>query len=71
MIALRERAGRNCRSVQSEVRHILAAAAAEPVGGQPVKELRLVTTNTSEHTSEHKAADSTWRREEIYDDDGR
>lgn len=67
MVALRERAHRNRRSVQAEVRHILAAAAAEPVGERPITKLRLVTTNTSEY----KVADRTWRRDDIYDDDGR
>lgn len=61
--ALREHADRHGRSMQQELRAILAAAAAEPVDVEPVPPVHLVTVSTE--------GSSTWRREEIYGDQGR
>lgn len=61
--AIKERARRNGRSMQRELREILDAAAAEPPAEAARQPLRLVTARTS--------GTSTWRREEIYGDDGR
>lgn len=61
--ALRERADRHGRSMQQEIREILDAAAAEPVPSQAPSPVQLVTANTSVRT--------TWRREDIYGDEGR
>ncbi len=63
VIALRERARRHGHSMQEEIREILAAAASERPSGQAAPPLNLVTANTSSTTS--------WRREDIYGDDGR
>ncbi|MGH3320833.1 MAG: FitA-like ribbon-helix-helix domain-containing protein [Streptosporangiaceae bacterium] len=60
---LRERAKRHGRSMQQEALQILEAAAAEPLPGEPQPPIRLTTTRTS--------SSSTWRREEIYGDQGR
>jgi plasmid stability protein len=62
-IALRERARRHGHSMQEEIRLILAAAASERPSGQVAPPLELVMANTSSTTS--------WRREDIYGDDGR
>lgn len=61
--ALRERARRRGHSMQQEVREILEAAAAEQVPSEPLPAIELVTT--------HSGMRSTWRREDIYDDEGR
>jgi plasmid stability protein len=61
--ALKERARRNGRSMQRELREILDAAAAEPPAEAAQQPLQLVTVRTS--------GTATWRREEIYGDDGR
>lgn len=63
MAALRERATRHGRSVQQEVRQILAAAAVEPAAGTTSEPLRLTTVRTS--------VTSRWAREEIYGAAGR
>lgn len=49
--------------MQEEIREILAAAASERPAALDVRPLNLVTANTS--------STSSWRREEIYGDDGR
>jgi hypothetical protein len=61
--ALRERAQRHGRSLQRELLAILEAVAAEPSPGQPLPPLRLRTVRSH--------GTSTWRREEIYGDQGR
>jgi plasmid stability protein len=61
--ALRERAEAHGRSMQQEVLAILDAATAEPIPRQPPSPIQLVTTRTSTHT--------TWRREDVYGDEGR
>ena len=62
VVALRERARRNGRSLQQEVRSILAAAEAdESSGGLPPIQLKTV----------RMAASSRWSRAEIYGDEGR
>jgi plasmid stability protein len=61
--ALRERADRHGRAMQHELRQILAAAAAEPVPARSAASVRLVTVRTDGRSS--------WRREEIYGDQGR
>lgn len=58
LIALRERAARHGRSMQQELLSILDSAAAEPIATRP-----FVTTRTS--------TTATWRREHIYNDEGR
>jgi plasmid stability protein len=57
--ALRERAEAHGRSIEQEVLEILGAATAEPTS----RPTQLLTTRTS--------ANTTWRREDIYDDEGR
>ena len=59
---LRERARRNGRSLQQELRVILAAAENDP-GRDPLPPIRLTTVRT--------AGTSVWSREEIYGDEGR
>ena len=61
--ALRERADRHGWSMQHEIREILDAAASEASSGQAVSAIQLVFANTS--------TDTTWRREEMYGDEGR
>jgi plasmid stability protein len=61
--ALRERAKRRGRSMQQEILNILEKAATEPLEGEAQPPLELVTVNTR--------GTSTWRREEIYGDQGR
>jgi len=61
--ALRERAERHGRSMQQEVLEILENAAAEPVPTQAPAPIQLATTRTS--------VTATWRREDIYGDEGR
>lgn len=63
LAALRERAATHGRSMQQEVLAILEAAAESPVPRQPPKPIRLVTA--------HTGGGSTWRREDLYGDDGR
>jgi plasmid stability protein len=61
--ALRERADRHGHSMQQELRDILTAAANEPPEMDAVRPVRLITVRTGGR--------STWRREEIYGDQGR
>lgn len=63
MAGLRERAERHGRSMQQELLEILAQAAAQPGASETLPRLRLKTVRTS--------GGSTWRREEIYGDEGR
>lgn len=63
LAALRERACSHGRSMQQEVREILRAAATDPVPQQDPGPVDLVTA--------HTGGDQTWRREEIYGDQGR
>lgn len=63
LAALRERAGRHGRSMQEEIRRILARAAAEPVDGEAPTPVQLITVRTG--------GIATWSREEIYGDEGR
>ncbi|MGH3504744.1 MAG: FitA-like ribbon-helix-helix domain-containing protein [Nocardioidaceae bacterium] len=61
--ALRERAAAHGRSMQQEVLEILQTVAAEPVPRQAPPPIQLVTA--------HTCGETTWRREEIYGDQGR
>ncbi len=63
MSALRERAKEHGRSVQQEVRQILATAASARPPAKTLEPVRLVTVRTD--------GTSSWRREEIYGDQGR
>jgi len=63
VVAIRERARRDGVSMQAALRQILNDAAAAPTDIAPVEPVRLTTTRTS--------GQSTWRREDLYDDDGR
>jgi plasmid stability protein len=63
MIALRERAARHGHSMQQEIMEVLQMAAAELADAEEVEPLRLITTKTSGR--------STWRREDVYDDEAR
>lgn len=63
MAALRERADLHGHSIQQELRQILERAAAEPVVAEQPAPLDLITVRT--------AGRSSWRREEIYGDEGR
>jgi plasmid stability protein len=58
-----ERAALNGRSLQQEVLAILEAAIHTPVPRQGNGPIQLVTVRTS--------TDATWRRDDIYDDEGR
>jgi plasmid stability protein len=62
LAALRERAARRGHSMQQEVLQILEAAAGEPLAEEPVSPIRLIKVTTGGR--------STWRREEIYSDEG-
>jgi len=63
LAALKRRAARHERSLQRELRHLLCVVAQEEPSGEPVPpiELRLSDARPT----------SSWRREEIYGDDGR
>jgi plasmid stability protein len=61
--ALRERAARHGRTMQQEVLEILETAAAAPIPRQAPAPIQLVAAQTSART--------TWRREDIYGDEGR
>jgi plasmid stability protein len=63
LAALRERATRNRRSMQQELLLILKEAASEVPAARPHEPLRLVTVRT--------AGGGTWRREDVYGDEGR
>jgi len=61
--ALKRRAARNERSLEGELRYILAAIAREEPQPAPLPPLALKLSQAS--------PTSTWRREEIYSDEGR
>jgi plasmid stability protein len=63
LAALERRAVRRERSQEGELRHVLAPLAREepPAGPLPPLDLKLAAASP----------ESTWRREEIYDDHGR
>jgi plasmid stability protein len=61
--ALRERAARRGHSMQQELLRILEAAAVEEEQLEELPPIRLVTVETDGR--------STWRREDIYGDEGR
>jgi plasmid stability protein len=63
LAALERRAARHERSLEGELRHILAAVAREEPPSAPLPAIELKLSQASPPTS--------WRREEIYDDDGR
>lgn len=62
--ALKRRAARHERSLEGELRYILAALAKEEPTRLPVPPLRL-------KLAEGAPSDNTWSREAIYGDDGR
>jgi plasmid stability protein len=61
--ALRERAAQRRRSVQREILEILQEAVTKPLTGEALPPIRLARVRTPGR--------STWRREEIYGDQGR
>jgi plasmid stability protein len=61
--ALKRRAARHERSLEGELRYVLASIAREEPPPLPLPPLGLKLSQAS--------PPSTWRREEIYDDDGR
>jgi len=61
--ALKRRAARHERSLQRELRHLLVAIAEEEPSGEPLPPIELKLSDA--------APTSRWRREEIYEDDGR
>jgi plasmid stability protein len=61
--ALKRRAARHERSLEGELRYILAAIAREEPPPPPLPAIELKLAQVSPPT--------TWRREEIYGDDGR
>lgn len=61
--ALKRRAARHERSLQRELRHLLAAIAQEEPAGEPLPPIELKLSDAR--------PSSMWRREEIYGDDGR
>ena len=61
--ALKRRAVRNERSLEGELRYILAVIAREEPPLPPLPPLELKLSSVAPAT--------TWRREEIYGDDGR
>jgi plasmid stability protein len=61
--ALKRRAARHERSLEGELRYILANIAREELPPPPLPAIELKLSQASPSTS--------WRREEIYDDDGR
>lgn len=63
LAALKRRARRHDRSLQGELRQILAAIAEEEPATEPLPPLELEMSPA--------AGKSTWRREEIYGEDGR
>lgn len=63
LAALKRRAARHERSLEGELRYILATIAREEPPAPPVLPIELKLSQASPPTS--------WRREEIYDDDGR
>jgi plasmid stability protein len=63
--ALKRRAARHERSLEGELRYILASVAREEPPSPPIPPLELKLASAS------PASDTEWRREEIYGDDGR
>lgn len=61
--ALKRRAARHERSLEGELRYILAAIAREEPSSSPLPPIDLKLSPASPPTD--------WRREEIYGDDGR
>lgn len=61
--ALKRRAARHERSLEGELRHILSVLAREEPPSPPLPPMKLKLSQASPPT--------TWRREEIYGDDGR
>lgn len=61
--ALKRRAARHERSLQRELRHLLTAIAREEPTGEPLPSIELKLSDAS--------PTSSWRREEVYEDDGR
>lgn len=61
--ALKRRAARHERSLQKELRHILSSVAVEDRSSTPLTPISLNLAKS--------APNATWRREEIYGDDGR
>lgn len=61
--ALKRRAARHERSLEGELRYLLATIAREEPPASPLPPIELKLSQGSPKT--------TWRREEIYDDDGR
>jgi plasmid stability protein len=61
--ALQRRAARHERSLEGELRDILATIAREEPSPPPFAPVKLKLSNASPDTS--------WRREEMYGDDGR
>jgi plasmid stability protein len=61
--ALKRRAARHERSLEGELRYILTSVAREEPPGRSLPAIDLKLSQASPST--------TWRREEIYDDDGR
>lgn len=49
--------------MQQEILNVLEAAAAEPAAGSALPPVQLITVKTP--------ARSSWKREDIYDDEGR
>ncbi len=60
---LKHRARRHDRSLQGELRHILLSVARTEPSPEPLPPLELHFSAASPET--------TWRREDVYDDDGR
>jgi plasmid stability protein len=63
LAALKRRAARHERSLEGELRYVLALLAREEPPAEPLPPLDL-KLSTAQPTS-------TWRRDEIYDDHGR
>lgn len=61
--ALKRRAAINDRSLQQEMRHVLKQLAQQAPAAEPVQPIDLKFSDAEPET--------TWRREEIYGDDGR
>lgn len=61
--ALKRRAARHERSLQRELRHLLLEIARQEPAGASLPPIELKLSNAVPAT--------TWRREEIYEDDGR
>ncbi|MFP3940227.1 MAG: FitA-like ribbon-helix-helix domain-containing protein [Thermoanaerobaculia bacterium] len=61
--ALERRAARHERSMQEELRHLLATVAREEPAGEPLPPIELKLSDPQ--------PSSSWRREEIYGGDGR